>query len=79
MSDHLSKGEFEAHILPMREDIKALVELQREANGRTGKIETRIAILEERSPGNPGRVASIVSAVVSGAITGLAMLFGSKQ
>lgn len=76
MAENLSKDEFIAHMGPIQKDIAELVTLQREANGRTGKLETRVAVLEDRSP---GRVASIVSAVVSGTITGLGMLFGSKQ
>jgi hypothetical protein len=73
----LSKDEFLAHIGPIRDDIKEIMMLQREQNGRVGKVETRIAVLEERTP--PSRVASGVSAVVSGVITGLGIWFSSKQ
>jgi hypothetical protein len=72
----LSKDEFLAHIGPIRDDIKELVTLQREQNSRVGKVETRVAVLEERTP--PSKVASIVSAVVSGLITGLGILFSQK-
>jgi hypothetical protein len=58
----LSKEEFMAHIGPMREDIAEMVKLQREQNSRVGKAETRIAILEDRSP---KREAVGISAIVS--------------
>jgi hypothetical protein len=76
MADHLSKDEFIAHIGPIREDIAEIIKLQREQNGRVSKAETQIAILEDRSP---GRVASGVSAVVSGVITGLGLWFSSQK
>ena len=76
MSD-LSKDEFLAHIGPIRDDIKEMMTLQREQNGRVGRVETRVAVLEERTP--PSRVASVIAAVVSGAITGLGVWFSSKQ
>jgi hypothetical protein len=44
MSD-LSKDEFLAHIGPMREDIKEIVTLQREHNGRVAKLETKVSVL----------------------------------
>lgn len=70
MGEHLSKDEFLAHMGPIREDIKELVALQREQNSKVSKAETRIAVLEERTP--PGRIESgVVSAVVSGLITGI--------
>jgi hypothetical protein len=74
--EHLSKDEFLAHMTPLREDIKELVALQREQNGRIGKNEVRIAILEDRSP---GRVASAVSAVVSGVISGVGVWLSSHK
>lgn len=75
MADNLSKDEFLAHIAPIREDIAELVRLLREQNGRVGKMETRVAILEDRSP---NRVASGVSALVSGVITGIGMWLANK-
>lgn len=74
--EHLSRDEFLAHIEPIKKDIAEFVQLQREQNSRVSKSETRIAILEDRSP---GRVASGVSAVVSGVITGLGMWFSAHQ
>lgn len=61
----LSRDEFLAHIGPIREDIATLVRLQREANGRVGKAEVRIAVLEDRSP---GRVGMITGSIGAGAI-----------
>ena len=83
MEEHLSKSEFLAHIGPIREDIKALVALQREQNGRVSKTETRIAVLEERTP-PPSRaetntVSGIVSAVVSAAMNGVSLWIGSQK
>jgi hypothetical protein len=76
MSENLTKDEFVAHITPLRESVATLVQLQRDQNGRVGRAETRIAVLEDRSP---GRVSASVSAVISGVITGLGLWFSSKQ
>ena len=75
MADELSKSEFVAHIGPMREDIAELVKLQREQNGRMAVAETKIAVLEERSP---KREAGGISALVSAVISGLAWWASSK-
>lgn len=82
MSEHLSKETFEAHIGPIREDIAEIIKLQREQNGRVGKAETRLAVLEERTP--PSRtetntVSGIVSAVVSAAVQGIGLLLSSQK
>ncbi len=61
MSD-LTRDEFLAHMQPMRDDIAELVRLQREANGRMGKAEVRLAILEDRSPGRVGMITGTVGA-----------------
>ena len=74
--EHLTKDEFLAHMGPIREDIQELVKLFREQHGRVSKAETRIAVLEDRSP---GRVSAGVSAIVSGVMTGLGVWFSSKQ
>lgn len=68
MAEHLTKDEFTAHMEPIKDDIKEIIALQREANGRTGKLETRVSVLEDRSP---GRVSASVSAIVSGVLTGV--------
>ena len=73
--EHLTKDEFLAHMEPIRDDIRELVTLLREQNGRVSKVETRVAVLEDRSP---GRVSAGVSAIVSGLMTGLGVWFSSK-
>lgn len=73
--EHLTRTEFLAHMEPIRDDIKQLIQLQREQNSHVAKHEIRLAILEDRSP---GRVATGVSAVVSGVISGLAVFFSQK-
>lgn len=65
--EHLSKDEFLAHIEPIRKDIADLVALQKEQNGKVGAHETRIAVLEERSPKREaGGISAIVAAIISG-------------
>ena len=77
MSENLSKETFEAHIGPIREDIATLVVLLREQNSRVSKSETRIAVLEERTP--PSRLESNgLSAVISGLITGIGLWLSQK-
>ena len=61
----LSREEFLAHVAPIREDIAEIMRLQREANGRVGKAEVRLAVLEDRSP---GRVGVITGSIGAGAI-----------
>jgi len=58
----LTRDEFLAHIEPLRRDISELVTLQREANGRIGKCEVRIAVLEDRNPKRSGMVGGTLSA-----------------
>lgn len=77
MSEHLTRDEFKAHMEPLRDDIRELIALQREANRRVGKAETRIAVLEERTP--PSKVASGVSAAVSAIISGLGIWISSHK
>ena len=75
--EHLSKHEFLTHIGYVREDIQKIEDLQREQNGRVGRAETRIAVLEERTP--PSRTeTNVVSAFVSAAIAGIGMYFSNK-
>lgn len=74
--EHLSKAEFLAHIDPIRKDISEIVQLQRDTNKETSQISARVLVLEDRSP---GRVASAVSAVVSGVITGVGLWFSSSK
>lgn len=78
MDEHLSKSEFLAHIGPIREDIKALVTLQREQNGRVSRTETRIAVLEDRT--TPSRLETNgLSALISAVISGFSMWLGSHK
>ena len=63
----LSREEFVAHVTPIRDDIAEMVRLQREANGRLGKAEVRLAVLEDRSI----RIGVLSGGVVAGAITAL--------
>lgn len=72
MAEHLTRDEFTAHMEPIKSDIKEIIQLQREANGRTSKNESRIAVLEDRSP---GRVSASVSAVISGLVAGIGIWF----
>ncbi len=75
MSEHLTKPEFDAHMDPIRDDIKEIVGLLRAQNGRIYDAEKKIAVLEDRSP---NRGAAGVSALVSGIIAGLAMWLSQK-
>jgi hypothetical protein len=45
MAEHLSKDEFHAHIGPIRDDIKEIVQLQREQNGRVHTLENKVSVL----------------------------------
>lgn len=73
----LSREEFLAHIEPLRARLDELVELQRVANGRTGKLETRVAILEDRSPGRSGGLwGSIVAALLVGMAEAIRQVLG---
>lgn len=78
MEEHLSKGEFLAHIGPMREDIKALVELQRTQNGRVSRAEVDIAVLKERTPATRLETNGL-SAVISGVISGLGVWLSTHR
>lgn len=75
--EHLTRSEFHYHMDLMRADINEIAQLLRAQNGRVGIAETKLAVLEDRA--SPARVASGVSAVVSGAIAGLGIWLSSKQ
>lgn len=75
----LSRDEFLAHIGPIREDISTLVQLQREANGRVGKAEVRIAILEDRSPGRVGMITGSIGAGAIAIVWELLRYFAEKN
>ncbi len=74
----LSRDEFLAHIGPIRDDIAELVRLQRDANGRMGKAEVRIAILEDRSPGRVGMITGTIGAGAIAIIWELLRYFAEK-
>jgi hypothetical protein len=74
MSAPVSKELFEAVMIPLREDVRQLVDLQREQNGRVAKLETRLSVLEDRSP---GRAASMWGAVAGGAISVLTQMLST--
>ena len=71
----LSRDEFLAHIEPLRRDIAELVRLQRDANGRIGKCEVRIAVLEDRSPNRAGVMGGTIGASAVMGIVELLKLF----
>lgn len=77
MSD-LTRDEFLAHMQPMRDDIAELVRLQREANGRMGKAEVRLAILEDRSPGRVGMITGTVGATAIAVVYELVKYVGGR-
>lgn len=74
----LSRDEFLAHIGPMQADIAEMIRLQREANGRMGKAEVRLAILEDRSPGRVGAAAGGIGALIIAALFELLKLYEGK-
>lgn len=45
-------------------------------NGRTRIVESKVTVLEDRSP---GRVATVVSSVISGITGGIAIWFSSQK
>jgi hypothetical protein len=57
--------------------IKGVHERLDTLNGRTRTLETRTAVLEERTPA--GKIASGVSALVSGLISGIGLWLSSRQ
>ena len=62
--DLLTKELFLAHMEPLTVKVAELAEAQKTANGRTGKLETRVSVLEDRSPGRAGVIAGSVGASV---------------
>lgn len=77
MSESISREEFLAHIEPIRDDIKEMVALQREQNGRVAKIETRVGILEDRAPTRAAAAVGAASGTIAGTLLTLVQhLFG---
>jgi hypothetical protein len=76
MPDILTRDEFLAHFVPVRDRMEELVTLQRAANGRAAKVETRLAVLEDRSPHRASLVAGGASAAGIGGLAAIAKLLG---
>lgn len=66
--EHLSRALFLATIGPIKDQIDELVTHQRAMNGRIRLAETRLAVLDDRSPNRIGLVAGSTVAAVAGAI-----------
>lgn len=68
MADSISREEFLAHIEPIRRDVQELVTLQREQNGRVFKLDSRVAILEDRTPNRTAATIGAASGSAAGAL-----------
>jgi hypothetical protein len=79
MSDdeQLSRELFLATLGPLKDQIDEIVTHQREMNGRIRRAETRLAVLDDRSPNRVGLVAGSTVAAVAGTLFA-AMQFVSK-
>ena len=66
--EQLSRDLFLATINPLKSQIDELVTHQRSMNGRISRAETRIAVLDERSPNRVGLVAGSTVAAAGGAV-----------
>jgi hypothetical protein len=73
--EQLSKELFLAVIGPLRDQVSELVTHQRALNGRVSRAETRIAILDDRSPTRIGLVAGSTVAATVAAVAGAVKLF----
>lgn len=77
MSEPISREEFLAHMEPIRQDIKELVSLQREQNGRVFKLDARVSVLEDRTPTRTAATIGAASGSAAGALlTFLHQFFG---
>tara|TARA_R110000787_G_scaffold104030_4_gene210752 strand:+ start:1079 stop:1318 length:240 start_codon:yes stop_codon:yes gene_type:complete len=76
MPDILTRDEFLAHFVPVRDRMEELVALQRAANGRAAKVETRLAVLEDRSPHRSSLITGGASAAGIGGLAAIAKLLG---
>ena len=66
--EQLSRDLFLATINPLKSQIDELVTHQRSMNGRISRAETRIAVLDDRSPSRVGLVAGSTVAAAGGAV-----------
>lgn len=67
MSDQLSRDEFLVHVEVLRDQMAEVIKLQRDQNGRVWSIDSRVAVLEDRSPGRVGVISGGIVAGVIGA------------
>jgi|TARA_R110000824_G_scaffold49264_5_gene138308 hypothetical protein len=66
--EQLSRELFLATIAPLKAQVDELVTHQRVMNGRISRAETRIAVLDDRSPNRVGLVAGSTVAAAGGAV-----------
>lgn len=76
MPDPLTRDEFLAHLVPIRGRLDEVVGLQRLANGRASKVESRLAVLEDRSPHRASLIVGGASAAAVGGLAAAAKLLG---
>jgi hypothetical protein len=69
--DKQSNHEVLIHLEYIREALDAANEHLARLNGRTGGLETRVAVLEERSPGKQGGIAGAAGGALAGFLAGL--------
>jgi hypothetical protein len=69
--EQLSKELFLAVISPLRDQVSELVTHQRALNGRVSRAETKIAILDDRSPTRIGLVAGSTVAALGAGVAGV--------
>ena len=75
--EQLSHDLFLATIEPLKSQIDELVMHQRAMNGRVQRAETRLAVMEDRSPGRVGMVAGSTVAAIAGGVYAVIQLVGS--
>lgn len=78
MSEPISREEFLAHMEPIRQDIKELVSLQREQNGRVFRLDARVSVLEDRTPTRTAATIGAASGSAAGALLTFLHQFFSK-
>ena len=75
--EQLSRDLFLATIEPLKSQIDELVMHQLPMNGRVQRAETRLAVMEDRSPGRVGMVAGSTVAAIAGGVYAVIQLVGS--
>lgn len=76
-NEQLSRALFLATIEPLKDQIDELVTHHRSMNGRIQRAETRLAVLDDRSPNRVGLVAGSTVAAVAGVIFAAMQFFSS--